>query len=200
VRAACRGRERCNTGVPASVDRLEAEMKTTTAMMGLLIGALAAALVACQQGSPAQRDLCPTGLQATPVAEKGAIGWGPRKSPKVQAWIVSVAVECFPAGSPGNGSGAAKHVPVTGYQIAATANVIYEIHDSKWLEALPLGLTPAVIFEAVSANGVVLASKEGELRIVPGGDGGTVSATISGLSGPEIQRVSLVQARWRFGR
>lgn len=175
-------------------------MKTTTARMALLIGALASALVACQKGSPSQRDLCPTGLKGIPVSGEAAIGWGPHTLPKARAWIVSVAVECFPAASPVNDGGAARHVPVTGYQIAATANVTYEIRDSKWLEALPLGLTAAVIFEAVSANGVVLASKEGKLRVVPGGDGGTVSATISGLSGPEIQRVSLVRAKWRFGR
>lgn len=119
--------------------------------------------------------------------------WGNTKSPKVEARIESVAVQCFPVVQAKRGQEAT-------YQVAATATVTYQIDDVGWLEALPYGLYGTVIFEAVSANGVVLASKEGEIRIVRGLNSGTASAMISGLSGYEIQHVFLVQARWEYGR
>lgn len=166
----------------------------------VLIAGVVLAFAGCQPLSPARRDLCPAALRAIVAPGQSGIEWGGSKAPKVEASIVQVAVQCFPVEYHARGSGTSVGAPFNGYQIAATASVAYRVHNSKWLQGLILGLSGTVIFEAMSANGVVLATKQGEVRIVPGGDSGTASATLSGLSGSEIQRVALVQARWRYGR
>jgi hypothetical protein len=168
-------------------------MRATTARFTLLVGGLVTALVACQKAPPIQRDLCPSGLQGVPVLGQSGIEWGGGKKPKIEATIESVAVQCFPPDRGAGGIG-------DGYQIAATANVAYQVHDAKWLESLPLGLSATVIFEAVTANGVVLSSKETELSFAPSLSRATASVKMLGLSGAEIKRVSLIQARWRYGR
>lgn len=164
-----------------------------------LIFGLTIALAGCRKAIPSERNLCPPEIQGLALAKQSSALWESKKSIKVSALIVSVAVLCFPVYHPALISRRAGRASFSDYQIAATATVTYQVRDAKWVESAPLGLWATVIFEAVSANGVVLASKHAEFRILPTQKSATISASITGLSESEIQHVALVRARWQYG-
>jgi hypothetical protein len=88
------------------------------------------------------------------------------------------------------------------YEIATTANVFFNIIDKKFFNSVTLyrDIEANIIFEALTANNVVLASAKGTLKIIKGGNSTTASAKIIGLTLEEIKRVTRVEARWEYGK
>lgn len=158
-----------------------------------------ALLSGCSRGMRRlDQNECPTGITAQPSSHSGIV-WGGDKA-KIQAEIISVAVECYPVRHRSIEREKARREAFTDYKIAATANVTYKIKDEQFLARVTKdgNIEATVIFEALSASGVELRWAMGTFRVVKRGSTGTVSATIAGLSEEEIVTVTSVQARWRY--
>ncbi len=170
--------------------------------LGATLALLAVAVAGCENlVEKLARNACPAGLTARAAGDRSGIQWGKDKA-KVEASITSVAVECLRVRNPAIETDKIKLNAYTGYSIAATARVKYEIHDSEFFETTTRfgNLEARAVFEATSASDVVLGSAYGTFRLVRGGSSGTVSATISGLGEDEIRRVTRVTVRWEYGR
>jgi hypothetical protein len=144
---------------------------------------------------------CSATLRGIPD-QNATIAWG-GTPPKVSAEIGSVALECIPEGMPGSEAEQAVRGSKTRYVIAATANVIQWINDPKWFDAAPASaFEDAIEFEAVTPAGVVLGNGRATFRLVGGNLIRTVpiSGRIENLSPEEVARVSVVRARWTYGR
>jgi hypothetical protein len=115
--------------------------------------------------------------------------------PLVTAEIVKVAAECAPVESPND----RKKKGGTEVVLACTAWATYEIPDPAAFEReFYANPTASVRFEAVSPKGVVLGSGVGSFKFVRGGNTGTVSAKIVGLSSKEAALIRSVQAGWEY--
>jgi hypothetical protein len=116
--------------------------------------------------------------------------------PIVTAVIAKVAAECAPleVSNDRKKKGDAEVI------LSCTAWATYYIEDSAAFERSFLYTNPkaSVRFEAVSQKGVVLGSGVGSFKFVRGGDAGTVSAKIVGLSSREAALISTVQAGWEY--
>ncbi len=144
-----------------------------------------------------QPDLCPASLRGEPSSSESGIQW----SNKIEATITRVAVECIPIHASDVTEGTNKQSASTSYQLPTTANVAYKIVDSLWFKRATAytDLNATIVFEAVSASGVVLASGYGQFKVVDGNNSGTVSTTLT-VPEPMIGRVSAVRAGWQYGR
>jgi len=115
--------------------------------------------------------------------------------PLVTAEITKVAAECAPLELPTDPKkkGDAEVI------LACTAWATYYIADpAAFEEAFHANPTASVRFEAVSPKGVVLGSGVGSFKFVRGGNSGTVSAKIVGLSSREAALIGSVQAGWEY--
>jgi len=148
-------------------------------------------------------NLCPATLRGEPSLSESGLQWGGNtSSPKVTASIVRVAVECIPVNTPATTENNVKVPASTSYQLAATATIDYKVLDPQWLERSTAytDLQANVVFEAVSASGVVLASQEGQFKVVGGRSSSTghSSSTLT-ITEPIIERVATLRARWAYG-
>ena len=138
---------------------------------------------------------------ARPSATESGMMWGGDQA-KIVANIDSVVIECIPIEKVKNESSTSKSRGNTEYEIAASASVTYSIIDQKFFKDITLfkSLEPAVIFEAMTASGVVIGHSRGTVRVIENGSVGKVSAKIMGLTREEIKRIKRVEARWEYGR
>lgn len=148
-----------------------------------------------------QQKYTPTNIVAKPSASESGTMWGGDKA-KVVANIESVAIECIPLESVKSDSSKSKNREAIEYEIAATASVNYSILDQKFFKSITTysNLEAFIIFEAMTASGVVIGHSKGSLRIIENGNSGKASSKISGLSLEEIKRVVRVEARWEYGK
>lgn len=147
------------------------------------------------------RNPCPQAIGGSIVAHRSGIGFGKGKS-FLEGTLTGVRGECLlqDEGRPQHGSSAKGVAPR--YEVAATADVAYEITDrerfDKARSSSVLGVQATVVFEAVTAQGVVLGTGQGYVTFIPGVRTTSVSTKITGLSSGEISRVAKVQVRWKY--
>jgi hypothetical protein len=111
-------------------------------------------------------------------------------------------VECIPLNTRAITENSVKVPASTSYLLATTATIDYKIVDALWLQRSTAynDLQATVVFEAVSASGVVLASQEGQFKVVPGLSASTGHASSSiTIAEPIIGRVATLRARWAYG-
>jgi hypothetical protein len=144
-----------------------------------------------------QEPYIPKNIKAYPNTEASIISWGGDTS-KIVARINSLRIECIPIEIEQEKGSSRKIM----YEIATTANVFFNIIDKKFFNSVTLyrDIEANIIFEALTANNVVLASAKGTLKIIKGGNSTTASAKIIGLTLEEIKRVTRVEARWEYGK
>ena len=147
------------------------------------------------------RGDCPRRIAASSVPQQdGLIAGG--DTAYLTANIDTVVAECF--------KGEGQHAPAESrnsvqrepqFVLAATATVSYRItNDSLYrLRAMNYGVSATAVFEALSANDVILNSSSGRISFVRGVSRGNVSARIDGMSTDEMARVAKVRVRWQYG-
>ncbi len=140
-----------------------------------------------QQLQPEKND-CPAQVVSAPSTEHSGIEWTPGK---VSAQIGTVLTECIPHRI----SATEKVAASTEYEIAVTARINYVLDKDEYRT-----FEARLIFEAMTANGVVIKSNNSSFRLVRGGNSGTASAVITALSREEVARVKRIVVRWEYGR
>lgn len=168
-------------------------MKTHLVALMVAIGSLA--LIACRRADRVGGDdLCPAEIKAEPLAGSSAIEWSAGKA-IVKASLASLVLECYPAAESTNRADHNKVPALMGYEISATANITHSSNDAaREGDDLPQAW---VVFEALSANGVVLVSSETLFKSPKRGDRPTLSTKLH-LSGEQVRRVSRVQVHWKY--
>jgi len=156
----------------------------------IAIGVVAATAPGCDQLKP-RGDACPPGLAGAPSPASGGIIEAVGGQERLAGSITAVLVECLP--SPGEADRGWRRAS-TGYELAVTATVEYKISDQDFASS-----DANVIFEALSATGVVLGSTKAFFRFTKNGSSGQISAKIVGLSEEEVRRVTSVHAKWEDG-
>ena len=158
-------------------------------------------VLGCSNLDSQSQNHCPHDLGAEIFAPESSIVWGGDER-KITAVIQSIAIECIPAHHAAMEADRAKIGAYTDYEIAATATISCEIADAQYFESATQDrdLRATVLFEAVSASGVLLGSASGSFSILKNSTHRTASAKITSLSSEEIRRVAKVRARWRYGR
>jgi len=157
------------------------------------IGIVATIAAGCDQLKP-RADACPSGLAGAPSPESGGIIEAVGGQERLTGSITSVLVECLPSRhEPGQADRGWRRAS-TDYEVAVTATVEYKISDQDFASS-----DANVIFEALSATGVVLGSTKAFFRFTKNGSSGQISAKIVGLSEEEVRRVTSVHARWEDG-
>src|SRR5262245_9868117 len=130
-----------------------------------------------------EKNECPTRLVAAAHPSLSEIQW---IGGNVKANITSVAFECIPRRTSTEKSHAST------YEFAVTATVNYVLEDKRSIYEYPL------VFEAITAKGVVLRSTPAMFRLVYGVNSGKVSSTLIGLSPEEVGLVARITARWDY--
>jgi len=105
----------------------------------------------------------------------------------VKANIASIVFECIPRRILTEKGGASMC-----YELAVTATMNYMLEDKIAIYEYPL------VFEAITAKGVVLRSTGAMFHLVYGVNSGKVSSRLSGLSAEEVARVVRITARWDY--
>lgn len=150
-------------------------------------------------GCAPDRGGCPKDLSANPSERESGVMWGGEER-FAEARISRVAAECIAIRGAGEGDSGEPPTRME-VQIAVTATVQYQINDEEWFNSQRFGgPTPAAMFEALSASGVVLGSERASIALRLTGSEGTMSTTISGLSPEVAARVSEIRVRWLYGQ
>lgn len=146
---------------------------------------------------------CPSHIVGVVQEDHAGLGLG---SPPhyLVATLQTVKAEClgYQAGNQGApGPGTASQAR---YQIASTATLTYVINNKEVFEQANrlanYDLRAQVKFEALTSNGVVLASATGAVTFTPGVGADTVSARIVGLTSAEARRIQKIEVRWLYDR
>jgi hypothetical protein len=160
--------------------------------------ARASLLIVMLLGSACARDACPAHISATIDQAGSSIVWG-GDSPKVAASLKSIAVECFKGRATASGVTGASDPT---YSLVITVRTSFLISDLGFMRspAAQGAIQGKIIFEALTAKGVILGQDIGWYSVAMGVPSQTVSVTIPGLSSEAVSRVTDVQARWQFGK
>jgi hypothetical protein len=125
------------------------------------------------------------------------------EDPYLTGRLKSLSVECYAVTEPAVRTKEFRQDRTTTYSIAATATVEYLVSSVDRFKAAiawprESSCQAEVVFEAVSAQGVVLASSRGTATFIMSGRSCTVSTTMPLLSWPVVSRIRTVRAMWVY--
>jgi hypothetical protein len=144
-------------------------------------------------GDSTYDTVCPESIRGMPSPTESRICFGDVEAlPVATATITRVDASCAQRRYPRVGS---ERDGETGFFIGATAWITYEIEDEEGLES-GQGYGEEVIFEAVSASGVVLGSDSMGFAATRGVRFTTMSLEIGDMKPEDVSRVARVVARW----
>jgi len=167
-----------------------------------IVASIASAAMVLLFGCAESPDACPRNLagEVHPTDFSAAFTDLETEETTISMRIESVSVECIPYRSAGAGSASDDDQAPLRVRIAVTTDVTYDIQDMEWFTGRTIRPRGALVFEAVSAGGVVLAESFEGFQLRETGRRASVSTTFDSLEPEVALRVSRVVVRRDYGR